>query len=128
MESGKIEDGGMAERLNAPVLKTVRVERLSGVRIPPKNVRKTGSQRTSGVGTDSAFPGPFFDSNNRALSWSPAGFDGCAVRSFGAEADEFRRLTDSGKVAAWLLDNRLLCCADDLQRCNEFFSCFSSSA
>ena len=24
----------MAERLNAPVLKTVRVERLSGVRIP----------------------------------------------------------------------------------------------
>jgi hypothetical protein len=34
MESGKIEDGGMAERLNAPVLKTVRVERLSGVRIP----------------------------------------------------------------------------------------------
>src|ERR1700688_4591139 len=34
MESGKIEGGGMAERLNAPVLKTVRVERLSGVRIP----------------------------------------------------------------------------------------------
>ena len=33
-DSDKIEDGGMAERLNAPVLKTVRVERLSGVRIP----------------------------------------------------------------------------------------------
>ena len=29
-----MEGGGMAERLNAPVLKTVRVERLSGVRIP----------------------------------------------------------------------------------------------
>jgi hypothetical protein len=34
MESDKIINGGMAERLNAPVLKTVRVERLSGVRIP----------------------------------------------------------------------------------------------
>ena len=33
-ESVTIGDGGMAERLNAPVLKTVRVERLSGVRIP----------------------------------------------------------------------------------------------
>jgi hypothetical protein len=33
-ESGKIEDGGMAEWLKAAVLKTVRVERLSGVRIP----------------------------------------------------------------------------------------------
>ena len=34
MESGKIEDGGMAEWLKAAVLKTVSVERRSGVRIP----------------------------------------------------------------------------------------------
>jgi hypothetical protein len=34
MESGKIVNGGMAERLNAPVLKTVSGVTRSGVRIP----------------------------------------------------------------------------------------------
>src|SRR5258707_1115180 len=31
----KLEDGGVGERLNPAVLKTVRPERVSGVRIPP---------------------------------------------------------------------------------------------
>jgi hypothetical protein len=32
---GKLEHGGVGERLNPAVLKTVRPERVSGVRIPP---------------------------------------------------------------------------------------------
>ena len=45
MESGKIVNGGMAERLNAPVLKTVGVERLPGVRIPlPPPVQVTDNR------------------------------------------------------------------------------------
>jgi hypothetical protein len=34
-ECAKIRNGGVAERLKAAVLKTVRLERVSGVRIPP---------------------------------------------------------------------------------------------
>jgi hypothetical protein len=50
MESGKIVNGGMAERLNAPVLKTVRVERLSGVRIPlPPPVQVTDNKQVAQI-------------------------------------------------------------------------------